>query len=93
MTSTAHRALLLLPGPIVGVSLVALSVLGNSGPGFLYFSLAAAFGFVLVAPAIQLGLYRTNHFSQRRGGACVVSLFLVTCGLLLLSRAPVFNQW
>jgi len=89
-----HRqALLFLPGPIVGLSLVALSVLGNSGPGFLYFSLAAAVGFVFVAPVVQIGLYRTNHFSQRHGGACVVSLFLVTCGLLLLSRAPVFNQW
>jgi hypothetical protein len=73
--------------------MLALSVLGGSGPGFLYFSLVAAVGFALVAPVLQALLYRTNHFSQRHGGACAVALFLVAFGLFLLSHATVFNQW
>jgi hypothetical protein len=93
MRPPANSAWLWLPGPLFGVSLIALAVIGNSGPGFFFFSIAAAVGFVVLTPLIQFVLYRTPQFRARRRAACIVAIAVVTVGLLTVSGAPIFNQW
>lgn len=93
MGPSRKSALLWLPGPLFGVSVVALAILANSGPGFFFFSLAAATAFVFLTPLIQFVLHRTSTFQVRRGAACIVAMAIVTVGLLAVSGAPVFNQW
>jgi hypothetical protein len=84
---------LMLVGPLLAVSMVALAFLSNSGPGFLFFSLAAVGGFAVCAPLLQVALRQTRRFANRPGAACAVALGSVVLGLLIASRASVFNQW
>lgn len=93
MQPSARNPLLFLPGPFLGVALVLLAFGSGSGPGFVVFSLAAALGFVVVAPLLQLALGRSRPFMHRPGAACVVALAIVVVGLMVVSLAPVFNQW
>jgi hypothetical protein len=93
MSPPTRGTLLLFAGPALGISMVGLAILGNSGPGFLFFALAAAAGFVLIAPLIQLLLHRTASFGQRPGTALVFALAVVILGLFVISGASLFNQW
>jgi len=83
----------MLLGPLFGLALVGLAIVGNSGPGFFVFSLAAAVGFVVVVPAIQLALRGTPRFKHRPGAACAIALGIVSVALLAISGASTFNQW
>ena len=93
MHTSTRSTLLLLAGPVLGVSVVLLAISGNSGPGFFFLSLAAAAGFVLAVPLIQLLLHRTASYGQRPGAALVFALAVVFAALVVASRAPLFNQW
>jgi hypothetical protein len=93
MRTPAINPLLFVPGPFLGVSLVFLAFGAGSGPGFLLFSLAAALGFVVFAPLLQVVFSRRRQFMHRPGVACLLALGIVTVALMVASLAPVFNQW
>jgi hypothetical protein len=83
----------LLPGPLVGAALVALSIVGNSGPGFFLLSLAALAAFGIFAPLLQMALRRNRFFEHRPGVACSASLAAVLLAVLAIGTLSVFNQW
>jgi hypothetical protein len=89
--SSSHRLFLFL-GPMLGASLVALSVLGNSGPGFL-FSLVALVGLGVAAPILQLLLLRSERFTRRPGLASLIAIAAVVLSMLAIGTTAVFNQW
>lgn len=80
-------------GPLFAILLMAMSIFGNSGPGFFLFALVAAVLFALVAPIVQAGLRRTRKFSRRPIAAAAVSICFVLTPLVLISGMAIFNQW
>jgi hypothetical protein len=80
-------------GPLLGLSLVLLAVLGNSGPGFFVFSLVGALGLVVVAPLVQLVLVRVRRLDACPGLRAALGVGTVALALSLVSAAAVFNQW
>ena len=93
MSPQTVRSLYWLPGPALGVSLVALSVLGNAGPGFFVFSVLIGFTLLVVAPLIQLVLLALPRYRGRYGTVCALSL----AGIFGAAAIPVFlgmfNFW
>ena len=92
MSTSASNPLLFLPGPLLGISIFFFAIGSGSGPGLILFSLVAAVGFAVVAPLLQLALGR-RLFVGRPGTACVAALAVVVVGLMVVSLAPVLNQW
>ena len=80
-------------GPLLGLALVLLSVLGNAGPGFFMFSLIAALGLVVFAPLVQVLLTRTAWLTARPGLRAALGLGTIGLALSIVSAAAVFNQW
>lgn len=80
-------------GPFVGILLVAISLIGNSGPGFFLFSLMAAGIFTIVMPAVQYTVRRLRRFADHPIISAFIGFSVVAVFMLLLSSAVVFNQW
>jgi hypothetical protein len=87
------RSLLWLPGPLIAIGLVSLSVLNNSGPGFFLLAVFAGFGFMIVAPLVQIVLLRTSRFRGRYAAACRAALTAVTACVFFASLTGAFNFW
>jgi multisubunit Na+/H+ antiporter MnhG subunit len=89
----SKAAVFLTLGPAVGISLIALAVAGNSGPGFFIFPLVAAAFLVFLTPLLQLVLSRASRLKNRPGVTFALALGIVILGWFALSGVAVFNQW
>ena len=93
MSPLTKRSLLWLPGPLLAVLLVGYTTTGHGGPGFFFLSLFAGFGFMVLAPLVQLALLATPRFRGRYGSACVVGLFAVLALMVALAATGHFSFW
>ena len=89
----ARDRFFLASGPFLGLSLVGLSVLGNSGPGFFLLSLAAACLLTVVAPLVQVALRGIPRIRERPGLRAAIALVSACLLITLIGTAEVFNQW
>jgi hypothetical protein len=80
-------------GPFVGALLVAIALIGNSGPGFFLFSIGAAGFFTVLMPAVQCTVRRLRRFEDHPIISAIVGFGVVVVLLILASSAVVVNQW